>query len=65
MRLVTTAILAAGEITVLKGFESKGRPCKEVRVRNEARGRKSDSRASLCKVDDRGGCSARALRPGL
>jgi surface antigen len=42
-----------GEITVLKRFESKGRPCKEVRVRNEARGRKSDNRTTLCKIDER------------
>jgi surface antigen len=42
-----------GEITVLKRFESKGRPCKEVRVRNEAQGRKSDNRSTLCKVDER------------
>ena len=42
-----------GEMTVLKSFESKGRPCKEVRVRNEARGRKSDNRSTLCKVDER------------
>jgi surface antigen len=42
-----------GEITVLRSFESKGRPCKEVRVRNEARGRKSDNRSTLCKVDER------------
>ena len=42
-----------GEMTVLKSFESKGRPCKEVRVRNEARGRKSDNRNTLCKVDER------------
>ena len=42
-----------GEMTVLRSFESKGRPCKEVRVRNEARGRKSDNRNTLCKVDER------------
>jgi len=42
-----------GEITVLRSFEWKGRSCKEVRVRNESRGRKSDNRRSLCKVDDR------------
>jgi hypothetical protein len=40
-------------MTVLRSFESKGRPCKEVRVRNEARGRKSDNRNTLCKVDER------------
>jgi surface antigen len=42
-----------GEITVLKRFESKGRPCKEVRVRNEAGGRKSDNRSTLCSIDGR------------
>ena len=42
-----------GEITVLKSFESKGLPCKEVRVRSEARGRRGDSRLNLCKVEGR------------
>jgi surface antigen len=42
---------ARGEITVLRSFESKGRPCKEVRVRNEAQGRKGDNKLNLCKVD--------------
>ena len=40
-----------GDLTVLKQFESKGRQCKEVRVRNEAQGRKSDMRHNVCKVD--------------
>src|SRR3954447_16842508 len=31
-----------GEFTVLKRFDSKGRPCKHVRVHNEANGRKSN-----------------------
>jgi surface antigen len=42
-----------GEMTVLRNFESKGRSCKEVRVRNESRARKSDNRRVLCKVDER------------
>jgi surface antigen len=42
-----------GEMTVLRTFESKGNSCKEVRVRNESRGRKSDNRRTLCKVDER------------
>ena len=42
---------ARGEITVLRSFESKGRPCKEVRVRNEAQGRKGDNKLNLCKVE--------------
>ena len=40
-----------GDMTVLRHFESKGRQCKEVRVRNEAGTRKSDMRHNLCKVD--------------
>ena len=42
---------ARGEITVLRSFESKGLPCKEVRVRNEAQGRKGDNKLNLCKKD--------------
>ena len=42
-----------GEMTVLRSFESRGNACKEVRVRNESRGRKSDNRRILCKVDER------------
>jgi surface antigen len=42
-----------GEMTVLRSFESKGNACKEVRVRNESRARKSDNRRTLCKVDER------------
>ena len=44
---------ARGDITVLKSFESKGRPCKEARVRNQVPGRKGDNRFTLCKVDDK------------
>jgi surface antigen len=40
-----------GDLTVLKQFESKGRQCKLVRVRNEAEGRKSDMRHNVCRVD--------------
>ncbi len=40
-----------GDMTVLRSFDSKGRACKEVRVRNEAEGRKSDMRHNLCKVE--------------
>jgi surface antigen len=42
---------ARGEIIVLRSFESKGLPCKEVRVRNEAGGRKGDNKLNLCKVE--------------
>ena len=44
---------ARGEITVLRSFESKGRPCKEVRVRNQAGGRKGDHTLNLCKVEEK------------
>jgi len=40
-----------GEITVLRSFESKGRSCKDLRVRNEADGRKGDNKLRWCKVD--------------
>ena len=42
---------ARGEITVLRNFESKGLPCKEVRMHNEAQGRKNTSELSLCQVE--------------
>jgi surface antigen len=42
-----------GDMTVLKTFESKGRSCKLLRVRNEAQGRRSDMRHNLCKIDGR------------
>jgi hypothetical protein len=42
---------ARGDITVLRTFESKGRPCKEVRMHNEAQGRKNTSNLSLCQVE--------------
>ena len=42
-----------GEMTVLRSFEFKGNACKDVRVRNESRGRKSDNSRTLCKVDER------------
>jgi hypothetical protein len=40
-----------GDLTVVKEFESKGHPCKEVRVRNEAQGRTSDLRHNVCNVE--------------
>ena len=42
---------ARGDITVLRVFESKGRSCREVRVRNQAQGRKGDNTFNLCQVD--------------
>jgi surface antigen len=42
-----------GDFTILKRFESKGRQCELLRVRNEAQGRKSDMRHNLCMVEGR------------
>lgn len=42
---------AGGRITVLRSFESKGLPCREVRVQNQAQGRKGDNKLNLCKKD--------------
>jgi surface antigen len=40
-----------GDMTVLKRFESKGRSCALLRVRNEAQSRKSEMRHNLCSID--------------
>jgi len=40
-----------GEITLLRNFESKGRACKEVKVFNQAQGRKATNNFDLCQVD--------------
>jgi surface antigen len=40
-----------GEITLLRNFESKGRACKEVKVFNQAQGRKATNNFNLCQVD--------------
>ena len=42
-----------GDFTVLKQFEWKNNPCKAVRVRNEAQGRKSDNTHNLCSIEGR------------
>jgi surface antigen len=40
-----------GDMTVLKRFQSKGRNCALLQVRNEAQGRKSEMRHNLCSID--------------
>jgi surface antigen len=40
-----------GEITLLRNFESNGRACKEVKVFNQAQGRKATNNFDLCQVD--------------
>jgi surface antigen len=40
-----------GDMTVLKRFHSKGYNCAQLRVRNEAQGRKSEMRHNLCSID--------------
>ena len=42
-----------GDMTVLRTFESQGRNCRLLRVRNEAQGRRSDMRHNLCKIEGR------------
>jgi surface antigen len=42
---------ARGDITVLRRFEWKTHPCREVRLNNEAQGRKGTSTLGLCQVD--------------
>ena len=42
-----------GDATVLRSFKYKDLSCKELRVRNEANGRKGDNKFSLCSVEGR------------
>ena len=42
---------ARGDITVLRSFEWKANPCKEVRIQNQAQGRKGDVTFGMCSVD--------------
>src|SRR5688572_23553846 len=42
---------ARGTFTVLRVFEWKSHPCKEVRVHSEAGGRKGANDRALCQVD--------------
>ncbi|HKU48294.1 MAG TPA: hypothetical protein VJQ58_15535 [Burkholderiales bacterium] len=42
---------ARGTFTVLRVFEWKSHPCKEVRVYNETPGRKGANDRALCQVD--------------
>ena len=40
-----------GEVTVLRSFEAMGGKCKEVKVLNQAQGRKEANNFNLCQVD--------------
>ena len=40
-----------GEVTVLRSFEAMGGRCKEVKVLNQAQGRKETNNFNLCQVD--------------
>ena len=40
-----------GDVTLTRGFESQGRPCKELRLRNQAGNRSGESRVIACQVD--------------
>lgn len=42
---------ARGYIKVLRDFEHKNMPCREVEMHNEAQGRKNTSMLSLCRLE--------------
>jgi surface antigen len=42
-----------GELTVVRSFSWNDQPCREVRISNEAAGRKSSNVSHLCRVGDR------------
>jgi surface antigen len=39
-----------GDVTVMKSFEAKGMPCRQLRLRNEADGRQGEASVDACKV---------------
>ena len=45
------ATRSGGEITVVRRFEWQKKPCKEVRIVNQAAGRKADSTVNACQVE--------------
>jgi surface antigen len=40
-----------GDVTMTRAFESRGRDCKELRLRNEAGSSNGESRVNACQVD--------------
>jgi surface antigen len=40
-----------GDLTLQRRFEWRGLPCREVRIRNQAQGRKGDEMISACKME--------------
>ena len=40
-----------GELALQRSFEWRGNVCREVRIRNQAQGRKADTTLNSCKVD--------------
>ena len=42
---------ARGDVTVVRSFKWKEHPCKEVKLNNEAQGRKGTTTLGLCQVD--------------
>jgi hypothetical protein len=40
-----------GDLTLQRTFAWRGNVCKEVRIRNQAQGRKGDSTLNSCKID--------------
>lgn len=42
-----------GELTLQRSFEWRGNVCREVRILNQAQGRKADTTLNSCKVDGR------------
>jgi surface antigen len=39
-----------GDVTVMKSFEAKGMPCRQLRLRNEADGRQGEANVDACKA---------------
>jgi surface antigen len=53
VRWENTATQHRGELKVLKDFTWKDAPCRQLRMRNEARERKSTHSVNLCRMEDK------------
>ena len=53
VRWENTATQSRGELKVLKTFTWRDSPCRQLRMRNEARDRKATNSINMCRVQDK------------
>jgi surface antigen len=52
VRWENPATRSRGDLTLLKVFNWKDQPCRQIRIHNEARGRKATNTLNLCRMAD-------------